>query len=188
MLRRQRGDTIIEVLFATTIFSLIAVGALSIMNQGTAMAQRALEINLVRAQIDAQADALRLLNHAYIADIGKNGAATGRWNNLVVSNTVSEATPFDESVSDGRCITPASAFALNIERLDAPNPLVPIIPEAGTYAKVRYDLPVPAAEGLWVQAVHADGHYDFHIRACWQSPGAVQPITIGTIVRLYDPR
>lgn len=185
---RQRGDTIIEVLFATTIFSLIAVGALSIMNQGTAMAQRALEVNLVRAQIDAQADALRFLNHAYIADLGKNGMATTRWNNLVVPNTVSQAAPFDESVAGGRCVVPTSAFALNIEKLDAPNPLAVITPDAGTFAKVRYDLPLVTAEGLWVQAVYSDGHYDFHIRACWQSPGAEQPITMGTIVRLYDPR
>lgn len=185
---KQKGDTIIEVLFATTIFSLIAVGALSIMNQGTAMAQRALEINLVRAQIDAQADALRFLNHAYIADIGKNGAPTTKWNDIVVPNTVSQAAPFNDIVVDGRCSVPPSAFTLNIERLEAPNPLVPINPHAGTYSKVRYDLSVPTAEGLWVQAVYASGHYDFHVRACWESPGAEQPITIGTIVRLYDPR
>src|SRR5674476_81397 len=61
-----RGDTLVEVLFATAVFSLVAVGCLSIMNQGAATAQRALEITLVRNEIDAQAETLRFLNASYI--------------------------------------------------------------------------------------------------------------------------
>ena len=69
MLGRQknRGDTIIEVLFAITVFSLVVVSSLSIMNQGSATAQRTLEISLVRQQIDAQAETLRFLNTSYVA-------------------------------------------------------------------------------------------------------------------------
>ena len=198
MLGRQRGDTIIEVLFATTIFSMVAVGTLSIMNQGTAMAQRALEINLVREQVDAQADALRFLNHAYAADYGKNGTATTRWNEVILPNAVAQAAPFDSIVrDDNTCSLPLPAqkpFALDIEKLNTANPTVPLTAVAGTYAKVRYDVPIPTSEGLWVQAVRSPviegqtGYYDFHIRACWQSPGESRPITIGTIVRLYEPR
>lgn len=198
MLKRQKGDTIIEVLFATTIFSMIAVGALSIMSQGTAMAQRSLEITLVREQIDAQADALRFLNHAYAADFGKNGEATEKWNSIILPNAVSQAAAFDSIVdSSNNCTLPIPAqkpFALNIEKLTAPNPLLTLSAQAGTYAKVRYDLSLPTAEGIWVQAVRSAedgsgaGFYDFHIRACWQSPGESRPITLGTIVRLYEPR
>lgn len=193
----QRGDTIIEVLFATTIFSMVAVGTLSIMSQGTALAQRSLEITLVREQIDAQADALRYLNYAYVADFGKNGEATDRWNNIILPNAVTQATPFSEIVSGGRCTIPSPAqrpFALDIEKLDSADPLLPLSPNAGTYSKVRYDLPLPTAEGIWLQAVRSTvipgqtGYYDFHIRACWESPGQSQPVTIGTIVRLYEPR
>lgn len=193
---RERGDTIIEVLFATTIFSMIAVGSLSIMNQGTAMAQRALEISLVRQQIDAQADALRYLNQAYIADFGRNGAATQQWNAVVLANAVGQSTPFDQTSNGQRCIVPISAqkpFALNIQKLDAA-PLLTPVAEAGTYAQVRYDGGSAVAEGIWVQAVRSPvlpgetGFYDFHIRACWQSPGQSTPMVIGTIVRLYEPR
>lgn len=192
----QRGDTIIEVLFATTIFSMVAIGGLSIMNQGTAMAQRALEIGLVRQQIDAQADALRYLNQAYIADFGQNGPATERWNEIIFDNRVAEAVPFDTIVSGGKCTLPIAAqkpFALNIKKLDS-DPLLTLSSQPPTYAKVRYDTPVPLAEGIWIQAVRSTaapgltGFYDFHIRACWESPGQVVPITLGTIVRLYEPR
>ena len=30
-------------------------------------------------------------------------------------------------------------------------------------------------------------YYDFYIRACWYAPGAEQPTTISTVIRLYDP-
>lgn len=197
MLKLQRGDTIIEVLFATTVFSLVAVGALSIMNQGSALAQRSLEITLARQQIDAQADAIRFLNHAYVADFGKNEGPTAKWRTLIEANAVSQAVPFDSIVVDGQCRLPIPAqrpFALNVQRLDAVNPLLSIEPNAATYAQVRYDTATPIAEGIWVQAVRSEvipgkvGFYDFHIRACWQSPGELRPVTIGTIVRLYEPR
>ena len=55
----ERGDTIIEVLLAITVFSLVAVGAMTIMSQGTNTTQRSLEMSLVKQQIDAQAEALR---------------------------------------------------------------------------------------------------------------------------------
>ena len=65
--RRQSGDTIIEVILAISIFSLVAVAGLSVMNKGNASAQRSLEITLVRNQIDAQAEVLRFWNAAYVA-------------------------------------------------------------------------------------------------------------------------
>lgn len=192
----QRGDTIIEVLFATTIFSMIAVGGLSIMNQGTAIAQRALEIGLVRQQIDAQADALRYLNQAYIADFGRGGPASAQWNNIILANAVTEATPFGDIVVNNKCILPISGqrpFALNIKKLDT-NPVLVPTDTPSTYSQVRYDTSIVTAEGIWIQAVRSPissgqtGFYDFHIRACWDSPGQTRPITLGTIVRLYEPR
>jgi len=193
---RERGDTIIEVLFATTIFSMIAVGGLSIMSQGTAMAQRALEIGLVRQQIDAQADALRYLNQSYIADFGRNGIATQQWNDVVLANAISQATPFDQTAIGEKCVLPIAGqkpFAVNLQKLGS-TPLLTPVADAGTYARVRYDDPSVVAEGIWIQAVRSPvipdqtGFYDFHIRACWQSPGQAIPMVIGTIVRLYEPR
>lgn len=193
---RQAGDTLIEVLFATTVFSLVAVAALSIMNQGTAMAQRALEIGLVRQQIDAQADALRYLNQAYVNDYGKRGQPTEQWNRIIAENAVSRAQNFEAMVADNKCQLPTPSenpFALNIYKLNTDPTLAPT-GEVATYAKVRYDETPVRAEGIWIQAVRSPiqenrpGFYDFHIRACWQSPGQITPVTLGTIVRLYEPR
>src|SRR5882762_1936652 len=99
---KQRGDTIVEVLFAVTVFSLVAVGGLSLMNQGTAMAQRSLEIGLVRDQMDAQADALRYMHNAYVANFGDNGAATTDiWNEVTTKHAVTKAQAFTD-ISDSR--------------------------------------------------------------------------------------
>jgi len=192
----RRGDTIVEVLFAFTVFSLIAVGGLSLMSQGTALAQRALEIGLVREQIDSQADALRFLNRAYIADFGKNGEATKIWDKVVTANWVDTAQNFDTIADGTKCNLPGPGdkpFTLDVTKLDS-NPLLAPSAEVSTYARVRHDVTGASAEGLWIQAVGsknpvsgAPDFYDFHIRACWQTPGQSAPVTLGTIVRLYVP-
>ncbi len=199
--RLDRGDTIIEVLFAMTIFSMVAVGGLSLMNQGVALAQQALEVGLVRQQMDAQADALRYLNRAYIADFGKNedAPAIQRWNRIVRDNSVrpGEAQAFDTIADTDGCNIDDESFALNLKKLNS-NPLLKppleVSETPATYAKIRYDTNQPLAEGIWIQAVRSSdnenrpGFYDFHIRACWFTPGQARPVTLGTIVRLYEPR
>lgn len=63
-----RGDTLVEVMFAVAIFGLVAVGAISAMNQGLYSAQTALEVTMARSEIDAQTEALRFIHSAYLAD------------------------------------------------------------------------------------------------------------------------
>lgn len=195
----QAGDTIVEVLFAVTIFSLIAVGSISIMNQGLAVAQRALEITLVRQQIDAQADALRFLNSRYIADYGKNGQATEDWTKVVEENHVTsgQVQGFDDMVVDKKCTLPSNtSFALDLSKFSTPaSAVLKPTTDTATYSQIRYSDTAARAEGIWVQAVKASastsdgvGYYDFHIRACWDSPGQDVPQTLGTIVRLYVPQ
>lgn len=102
--RRQRGDTLIEVLFAVTVFSFVVVGALTIMNQGTAASQRALEISLVRQQIDGQAEALRFMHNAYVATY-QPGAAFNTTDALT-----SPAEEWHRMITSGITAQSASAF------------------------------------------------------------------------------
>ena len=196
--RFDRGDTIVEVLFAITVFSAIAIGSLAIMNRGTATAQRSLEITLVREQMDTQAQALRFLSDAYTADYGKNGQATAVWKQIVEANAIApgQAQAFSDVAGASTCVLPTNAFfALDYKQLAAPKSAV-LLPTAApvTYAKIRYDTAKPTAEGIWIQAVRSvskgagAGYYDFHITACWNSPGQQTPVTVGTMVRVYEPR
>lgn len=199
----NRGDTLIEVLFATAVFSLVAVGSLSIMNQGTATSQRAFEITLVRNEIDAQAETLRFLNASYVAAY-QSGATnyTGpaeQWR-LIQNSTVPSSSALNSGAS--ACALPQTgSFILNTKNAtfvpDAPNKLN----LAQTFSQVSFDPAsgqVLSAEGIWIEAVKSAisnqddekkaGYIDFHIRACWDSPGQSIPVTLGTIVRLYEPR
>ncbi len=64
----KKGDTLIEVMFAVGIFGLAAVGAISLMNKGLAASQNNLEITMARQEIDAQAEALRFIQNAYLTE------------------------------------------------------------------------------------------------------------------------
>ena len=101
---KSRGDTLIEVLFATATFSLLAVGAITLMNQGLATSQRALEITLVRSEIDSQAEALRFLNTSYIANYNASNIYPGNtpaseWNKI--TQAVKDTTAVSDFGSDG---------------------------------------------------------------------------------------
>lgn len=68
-LTTKRGDTIIEVMFAIAVFSLVAVITISMMNLGTANAEGSLELTTARHELNAQAEALRFIHSAYTAEL-----------------------------------------------------------------------------------------------------------------------
>ena len=199
-----RGDTIIEVLFAVAVFAMIAVGSLAIMNQGTATAQRSLEVTLVRQQINAQAEALRYIHAAYVASYQKGMTATGaaaQWQEITKNYAASGASAFGEVGTASSCpsaVPGERPFILNARQAKLVNGVVSMEATGGAsvppFAQVIYnaDSSVNQAYGLWIEAVpHRAGNgtafVDFHIRACWSSPGAAHPATLGTIVRVYEP-
>lgn len=105
--RSERGDTIIEVLLAFTVFSLVSVGAMAIMNQGTNAAERSLEVTLVKEQIDAQAEALRAAQQAYfsvMSDPNPANTAKTTWSTITGYSVPSPAN----NVSGGSCATSLS--------------------------------------------------------------------------------
>lgn len=180
LVRRSRGDTIIEVVVAFAVFSLLFLGVLAIMNRGVAIARKSLEVTLVRQQMDSQADLLR-----YVRD---NDQAL--WQDIISQTTAS----VDEVVScpwyDGS--TPAGAFfvakpsgAGSLSRIGIAN-----ISQPETISKIDYEN--TEASGIWVQMLEVTSDegvpqgYDAHIRACWDVPGFDQPQTLSTIVRLYE--
>jgi len=179
----QKGDTLIEALFAITVFSLVAVGAISIMNSGVATGQRALEISLVREQMDAQAETLRYIHDSYVAAYPNSvsGQPSGDWPKII-ANQITQASTF------GNCTPPSKAFVINPATVKV-EARTTITSNVQTYSQLRL-APVFSSEGLWVEAVKSDSsnkYVDFHIRACWDSLGLSTPMTLGTIVRLYEP-
>lgn len=191
----------IEVLFAVSIFSLVAVGGLTIMDQGANAAQRSLEITLAREQIDAQSEALRYLNASYVSSyqpgvVFNESTPAGQWQKMINYIINHSNVNFDTLDSSNKCRSPEQGWFFidyqNAKFIDY------TIGEgsmglANTYAKVNYGMSPLTAEGTWIQAIRSSdvnktGYVDFHIFACWESPGTSVPETIATIVRLYEPR
>ena len=203
----QRGDTLIEVLFALTVFSLIVVASMSLMNQGTATSQRALEISLASQAVDNQAEALRYLHDAYVTNYQAGYASTdgltvpgaqGQFYTIVhtIDATRRQATAFGGGAS---CpLIPDDAFVINTRSATVRSGSA-LFSEASTYPQLVFQTPtsniLTRSEGLWIEGVRSTsggsgtpGYIDFHIRACWNAPGLSVPSTVGTIVRLYEPR
>lgn len=203
-LRRQRGDTLIEVLFAFSILSLVIVGAMTIMNQGSIASQRALETTLVREQIDAQSTTLRFLHDAYVAKFQPGisyatDTPAGQWATMTSSLTATTASPFGSITT---CPTPPSgSFILNPATGEY-EPVGTKLKQSVTFSQLTFDSQtgqiLQEAQGIWIEGIRSQSngntnqnntrYIDFHIRACWENPGQGPPMTIGTIVRLYEPR
>jgi type II secretory pathway pseudopilin PulG len=208
---RAAGDTLIEVLFAVTVFSLIVVSSLSLMNQGVSAAQRSLEITTVRQQMDGQVETLRFLHEAYI-----QAYQPGQTYNLDDPTTASPAKEYYkiiQYVSGPGGVASKRAAASTFGGTSAckipsnPNTDFVLNPVTGTmvtnsnvfrsattFSQLSFGTGSNSSvlnnsDGMWVEAVRSSaGFIDFHVRACWDAPGLNTPMNLGTIVRLYEPQ
>lgn len=65
----KQGDTIVEVMFALAVFSLVAILSISLMNMGVRSAEGSLEHVVARNELNAQAEALRFIHSSYISEM-----------------------------------------------------------------------------------------------------------------------
>jgi len=244
----KRGDTIIEVIFAITVFAMVSILTITMMNQGLATGTASLQLTLARQEMDAQAEAIRFIHDSYAVERNMPAGAppignqlyTGLWRTISDSAIVDERTinvvpPF---VTDGTdceavsmrgglaqdlwdrrfvvntrlinpqnasnyaqtIITPQNLGTANGRGFFTPPPLFPRlvygsstgVAEDGTETnEIQRDSDVNRVvrvEGIWVFAVRRNNSQtiDFHIRACWYSPGRAVVSTLGTIVRVQD--
>lgn len=193
--QHEKGDTIVEVVFSFAVFSLVIVSALMLMNQGMAMAQRSLEVTLVRQQIDNQVTLARQAQE-------KNSVAwqelKGPGNSRVVADPgqfeVPDACP-DASqlgVGDAAQFLGVDAGTNSVRRYAANNSANFIKPGVSSRVDVTGadTAGVPKSYGIWLILAKSENDaankgYDLHVRACWDSVGTNKPMTIGTVVRLY---
>lgn len=190
---RQRGDTIVEVILAFAVFSMVSVGAMTVMGQGTNASQRALEITLVRQQIDAQAEALRAAHQAYTAS--SNGESS-QWRAFARANTADNTVPYTDlnacpsdvdQISNSFILDPRTATLVTgadwFQDIDSRT--TKPFAQVETGADVR-------SFGMWIEREYEAGDtvsdsFNFNVRACWYGAGLSTPLQLETIVRLYEP-
>ncbi len=173
----SRGDTIVEVIFAVALFSMIAVGAITLMNKGVRIAQQSLEVTLVRQQIDSQAEMLR-----YIHQLASRGDAvqTNLWNELVKKTTTNVVEVVGSN--ENQCLPVGTGFFLYSRGNTVAVGDTRQLKQPETYAKIIGE----DSYGISIQLVKGSRHYDAYIQACWYGADGALPTTRGTIVRLYD--
>jgi hypothetical protein len=186
---QARGDTIIEVLFATAVGALVIMAVLTLMNRNLATIQTTIENTIVRQSIDAQADFLR-----YLADEYKSSPSSpeGRiFAQLISSGQYRLSAGTESATTFGECNlsndAQGKAFYLSQPVSEASQAL-----ELKKYdSTMTPDTYAGPGKGLWIEAIGPDpadntaNYIDFHILACWDAPASSQKATLGTIVRVF---
>jgi prepilin-type N-terminal cleavage/methylation domain-containing protein len=189
----ERGDTLVEVLMAMVILSMIIVGAFTMMSRGLSATQTSVEHTQVRMQLNAQSDMLRYLRDSYvnakaIGAVSGTPAAT-KWSALISDPTIVNTTSINY---DTTCAPQKKAFYIS-KQFSPDTAITYTVYNAGsipnTYSQIRPD---GVSEGLWIEAVASTNaspsYVDFVIRACWTATGIGGQQRSGTVVRLYDGR
>ncbi len=199
----RKGDTLIEVLLAIAVFAVVMLIGLSTMNNGMSRALASLQLTMARNAMDTQAEALRFANGAFLSeyksdDTGSLSSPAILWRDNLTQGAQGSATPLESCTRGSSAFVIATRDMGNNRGYRTNN-----ISSAITYPRISYGddadtnanwlrdgLAYRGAEGIWVEKVHVPNtrYYDFHIRACWSAPGSNVNTTLGTIVRLYDPR
>ena len=178
-LNAERGDTLVEVLLAITILSIVAIGSMVVMNRGNALVQGALERTAIRAEINSQSEMLH-----YVRD--HNPAL---WRNIK-GRTVSESNAKNSCLA-----TNGKSFYLNFNDLrnsSAP-PTAPsrLATNPDGSLITRSNGRAEAGNGLWIDVLSNTSnpkYIDFYIKACWTPIGSASGPQSNslTIVRIYD--
>ncbi|HEX4662009.1 MAG TPA: prepilin-type N-terminal cleavage/methylation domain-containing protein [Candidatus Saccharimonadales bacterium] len=196
---RQAGDTLVEVLLAMVILSVIMVGAFTLMTRGATANETALEHTQVRMQLNAQSDMLRYLRDTYVnakaIDAVATTPAAALWQQLINDSSLVNQTAATQSST---CSPQKAAFyinktfvdgggadvAISYKKYNRPNNFVP-----STYSQINSD---GTSDGLWIEAVSSStanpSFVDFIIEACWSPLGIGAQQHSSTLVRLYDAR
>lgn len=160
----QRGDTIIEVLLATVVISIVIAGAYTLTNRATRINQSAIErtaaSNIMREQIE-------LIRGARTA-----GPESEVW--IAASDLAVSSAP-----DYGDCVAPSNAFYIDPNLNSFDNDAF-VIPYNNT---TNYD----GLFRVWAEGYEpSDGFIDFHVRVCWQGIGGEGEQRASLVMRIAE--
>ncbi|HEX6462362.1 MAG TPA: prepilin-type N-terminal cleavage/methylation domain-containing protein [Candidatus Saccharimonadales bacterium] len=181
----QRGDTLIEVLLAMVVLSIVIVGSSLIINVGLRNAINAVEHTQVRNVIAGQGETLRYLRDT--AQIKKSGPIFETWQDIQASYANNNPSGDVES-----CVPAAGKQAFYLETTFTSSSQPPsITPRAYSTGNTPETFATPG-RGMWIEAVRPSGlnpssppYIDFYIRACWGGLGTDIAQQSNSVVRLY---
>ncbi len=183
MSKNQRGDTIIEVILAVSLLSLVTVSSFTVMQRATSTAYDALERSVVRLRLNEQIELLNYFRDSYISAVASGTAIVGtpaeKW--VTIVNQPDATVPTLDT-----CAAPTGSFY--IERTATGTPEYQVLTGGITAAT---EMPV-AGKGLWIASVNSTSsspkkkYQEFYVIACWPTTTNGEA-RMSSVVRLYDP-
>lgn len=184
----KKGDTLVEVLLATVILSLVMAGAFTISNRATQIGQNSLERSQVSNNIQEQIEIIRAMRDGDYPS----------WNEIVDNWTIPNGSPdytsceptnasraFYISFNENNYPVPAGgAERFNLESADA----IQLFSQnssdaAGNVVDSKSDF-----FEVWIEAYAFGNEIEFHARSCWDQLGGDVRGQANTIYKLQDFR
>ncbi len=169
-IRNQRGDSIIEVVLAMTLLTLIIFTAWSMVNRSTQLSLSARKRVEMVNQLKEQAEIIKTIYADNQDDI------TGKFNSTVIART--PEAPIEVEYEEEFCKEDSTTGALDPPlttsfhmAVDASSP--PKLKHFDGPKNVKGD----AGSIVWVQwknGAGTDNYRDFYIRGCWFTNGGIQ--------------
>lgn len=206
LVKKYRGDTIVEVCFALAVFSFLAVLAIGTMNSNLSTVQATLETTSVRNEIDAQTEAIRFIYNTYLAERNIKSESdlssiAKSWKTLTENAYNHNKTPSwpvetcqaaYDNITNMQIINTRNLNGNNIVFSRSSN----LFKTAPINSRLLYneENEISDVEGIWLYAVKSETKndsqpefYDFYIQACWYNAGRSTPTTLDTTIRLSNP-
>lgn len=182
----QRGDTIVEVLLASAVLSLVLAGVFTLSNRATRLNQTAYERTVVSNLMQREVE---LIKASSLQD-----GTTKFWENFSGTSSRlvgSENTNFCDKITGSNSISQAFYMTDPVPPptpADAPIPIKtePIVIDTITQAMTDATADI---FDIWVEAVGAssDPQVDFFVYACWEGIGGEAMQSSGLVLRLARP-
>lgn len=204
-LRATRGDTLIEVLVAVTVLSLVVTLSYAVMTRSFSYGQVALERNITQNMVNGQISILRDIYARYSeAARSGNAGSVEDWN--AISSRVTDSngqlaggvplgtgparTTFLNNANTA-CRRNAGAFYFGVDNdgslRTTAQPLAEVVAPATPVRTASYPL---YGDGMWIEgyklADNGSVYYDFYVKACWDAAIGSQRQSILTTVRFYE--
>ncbi len=181
-MRRESGDTLVEVLIAITILGAAAVAGLGIMNFGFGAILNSIERTQVQASINSQLSLLQYARDAYVqagrpATPAEGGAKI--WQDIMLNMTTANYSK-DVCKSDASPNTNTGRKPFYIKENGTDQVPLTTFPAANGVPTL--------GNGLWVEAVRpsaSTNYIDFYVKACWQPVAGSTNQESRSVMRLY---
>lgn len=177
----ERGDTLIEVLLALTVFGVVVVGAFALMNRGVAQMYDAMERSEVRMLINSQTEMLTYMRDEHLRQLKHQSDPSQQYDATADSSwvTIQHLPPPPSGIPALSSCETANAFWVGTD-LSVTNSSIIGTSDA---------FPSPG-NGIFVQKISGSGggqpYIDFYVKACWRQNSTTQTQVLSTVVRLYD--